>query len=52
LIRSVYYEDPANTKLLYFLGYVPIATSGTNVSVPDGYGNRKTFATDHFYAEL
>ncbi len=52
LIRSVYYEDPANTKLLYFLGHVPIATSGTNVSVPDGHGSRKTFATDHFYADM
>ncbi len=52
LIRSVYYEDPANTKMLYFLGHVPIATSGTSVSVPDGHGSRSTFATDHFYADM
>ncbi len=52
LIRAVYYDDPTNTKLLYFLGHVPLAMTGTSVSHPDGHGSRSSYVADHYYADM
>ncbi|WP_309397045.1 Ig-like domain-containing protein [Cerasicoccus maritimus] len=51
-IRDIYNEDPAGTKMLYFLGHTPTAQTGLQMSHPDGHGSRSAYVTDYFYADM
>lgn len=51
-IREIYYGDPDNVKLIYFLGHTPLAQSGTRVSHPDGHGSRGAYVTDFYFADV
>jgi len=50
-IRCIY-EEESDAKMIYFLGHTPLAQSGTSVYHPDGHGNRTSYVTDFFYADI
>lgn len=51
LIQSAYNADPANVKMVYLLGHVPVPYSG--VIVPDGHGNHVgAWPADGYYGDM
>ena len=48
-IQAIYNSDPTNTKAVYLLGHVPVATSG-NVNPDEHVGRR--MSSDSFYGEM
>lgn len=51
LIKAAYDADPANVKLVYLLGHVPVPYSGS--IAPDGHGDHiGAWPADGYYAEM
>lgn len=51
LITAAYQADPANVKLVYLLGHVPVPYSGN--SAPDGHGNHiGAWGADGYYGDM
>jgi len=51
LIQTAYNADPANVKMVYLLGHVPVPYSG-NIA-PDGHGNHVgAWPADGYYGDL
>ncbi len=51
LIKAAYDADPANVKLVYLLGHVPVPYSG--VLAPDGHGDHiGAWPADGYYADM
>lgn len=48
-IKAVYDADPTNTKAVYLLGHVPVASLGNQN--PDGHANRG-MSSDGFYGDM
>lgn len=51
LIKAAYDADPANVKMVYVLGHVPVPYSGSQA--PDGHGNHSgAWSADGFYGDM